>query len=79
MPQLQSSGQIRLTDITAEFGGTAPHRISEYYRGGSAGVGDNNTNVPTTGQIRITNFYNAESYSLKPKICQSFDEVTKSN
>ena len=59
MPQLQSSGQIRLTDITAEFGGTAPHRISEYYRGGSAGVGDNNTNVPTTGQIRITNFYNA--------------------
>jgi hypothetical protein len=59
MPQLQSSGQIRLTDITGEFGGTAPHRISEYYQGGSAGVGDNNTNVPTTGQIRITNFYSA--------------------
>lgn len=59
MPQLQSSGQIRLTDITTEFGGTAPHRISEYYQGGSAGVGDNNTNVPTTGRISLTNFYNA--------------------
>lgn len=59
MPQLQSSGQIRLTDITTEFGGTAPHRISEYYQGGSAGVGDNNTNVPTTGRISLTNFYSA--------------------
>lgn len=59
MPQLQSSGQIRLTDITTEFGGTAPHRISEYYQGGSAGVGNNNTNVPTTGRISLTNFYSA--------------------
>ena len=32
---LQSSGKITLKDIVAEFGGTAPHGLKEYYRGGS--------------------------------------------
>lgn len=59
MPQLQSSGLIKLTEIVSEFGGTAPHKFSEYYRGGSGGVGDNNTNVPTSGRIALTDFYNA--------------------
>ena len=27
---LQTSGQISLSDIAAEFGGTAPHSMSEY-------------------------------------------------
>jgi hypothetical protein len=37
---LQGSGAISLNEIAAEFGGTAPHSMSEYLRGGN--------NVPTT-------------------------------
>ncbi len=32
---LPSSGTISLSSIALEFGGTAPHSISEYYRGGA--------------------------------------------
>jgi hypothetical protein len=32
---LPASGTISLGDIAGEFGGTAPHSVSEYYRGGS--------------------------------------------
>ena len=27
---VQSSGQIKITDIVTEFGGTEPHAMSEY-------------------------------------------------
>ncbi len=37
---LQSSGAISLNEIAAEFGGSAPHSMSEYLKGGD--------NVPTT-------------------------------
>lgn len=33
---LQTSGAISLADIAAEYGGTAPHSISEYYLGAGA-------------------------------------------
>ena len=29
---LQSSGEIDMLDIVAEFGGSVPHSLSEYYR-----------------------------------------------
>jgi len=32
---LPLSGTISLSSIALEFGGTAPHSISEYYRGGA--------------------------------------------
>ena len=36
---ITSSGEIKLEDdVVDEFGGSAPHAISEYYRGGSAGA-----------------------------------------
>ena len=45
---ITSSGQIKLEDdVVDEFGGSAPHAISEYYRGGSAGVGSGYTNLAT--------------------------------
>jgi len=47
-----SSGQIRISDLVAEFGGDAPHALSEYYRGG-ARVPSNNTNIPTSGQFHV--------------------------
>ena len=59
---ITSSGQIKLEDdVVDEFGGSAPHAISEYYRGGSAGVSSANTNVPTSGEIQLTDFYGAQA------------------
>lgn len=46
---LPSSGPISLLDIVAEFGGTAPHSLSEYY-GAAPGV-------PTSGPISLSDFY----------------------
>ena len=55
---LQTSGAISLANIAGEFGGTAPHSMSEYYRGG-AYTTSNATNVPTSGAISFSNFYGA--------------------
>jgi hypothetical protein len=55
---LPSSGTITIAQIAAEFGGDAPHSLSEYYRGGSY-VTANNTNVPTSGTIALSDFYSA--------------------
>lgn len=53
---LPSSGPLTLSQIQGEFGGSNPISMSEYYRGG-AFVGNNNTTVPTSGAISISNFY----------------------
>jgi hypothetical protein len=55
---IKSSGQLSFTEIVAEFSDTAPHSMSEFYRGGGK-VPTNNTNVPTSGAISFSNFYNA--------------------
>ena len=55
---LQSSGLIRLSQIQTEFGGSNPISLSEYYRGG-AYVTANNTSVPTSSTITLSNFYGA--------------------
>jgi len=57
---LQSSGIITLTNIQTEFGGSNPIGMSEYYRGGSNTTA-NNTDVPTTGAISMSNFYSGTS------------------
>jgi hypothetical protein len=51
---LQSSGQISLADLAAEYGGSAPHSMSEYYRSG-AYVSANQTNYYTAYQRPRTN------------------------
>ena len=53
-----ASGQISIADLVAEFGGTAPHAMSEYYRNAGL-VPGNNTSVPTSGQFSLTNCYSA--------------------
>ena len=55
------SGEISKQDIVDEFGGSAPHAMSEYYRGGSEGVGSGNTNVPTSGEIQMSDFYGSQA------------------
>ena len=60
---LPSSGTLTIADIAGEFGGSAPHALSEYYRGGSLvpNVSQNNS-VPTSGAISISDFYGATNY-----------------
>lgn len=55
---LPVSGTLSLADIQTEFGGSNPISLSEYYRGGLY-VTENNTGVPTSGSISISNFYGA--------------------
>jgi hypothetical protein len=59
---LPSSGQLTMAQIQTEFGGSNPASLSEYYRDGSY-VTSNNTNVPTSGQISLNNFYGAQKQS----------------
>jgi len=64
---LPSSGTISLNDLQTEFGGSNPIAISEYYRGG--GLVPNvalNANVPTSGQISLSNFYGASNSDPNP-------------
>lgn len=51
---------IDLQDLADEFGGSTPHQISEYYRGGGE-VPDSaaNSAVPTSGTISLGDFYGA--------------------
>jgi hypothetical protein len=61
---LPSSGQITIGDIANEFGGSAPHSLSEYYRGGGL-VPDSaaNAGVPTSGAISLSHFYGATAFN----------------
>lgn len=49
-------GTIKFTDIQTEFGGANPLNFTEYYRNGGL-VSSNNTNVPTSGRISLSNFF----------------------
>lgn len=57
---LSGTGQLSLSDIEGEFGGSPPTSLSEYYRGGGL-VTSNNTGVPVSGQISLANFYGASA------------------
>lgn len=53
---MQSSGQIKLSEIATEFGGSAPHALSEYY--------DADTGVPASGEIQLAaDFYGTSAYT----------------
>lgn len=58
---VKSSGTLSFaTDIVGEFEDTPPHKLSEFYRGGDkvpdAGI---NANVPTSSEIKFSDFYGA--------------------
>lgn len=54
---LQSSGQIKLSELATEFGGSAPHSMSEYYAGGT-NVPSGTGSIPTSGEIQLAaDFY----------------------
>lgn len=60
---LPGSGTLSIQDIADEFGGIAPHSLSEYYRNG-AYVGSSNTGVPTSGTISLSDFYGASAATV---------------
>ena len=53
-----ASGQISIQSLVDEFGGSAPHAMSEYYRNAGL-VPSNNTSVPTSGEFGLTDCYSA--------------------
>lgn len=58
---IKSTGSLSFSsDIAAEFGDSAPYQLSDYYRG-SGLVPDTagNINVPASGPIAFSSFYNA--------------------
>lgn len=56
---------LSLDDVGQEFNDTRPHRINEFYRGGSlVGNWPANAGVPTAGQIAIGNFYGSNSRNV---------------
>lgn len=59
---LQSSGAISLDNIRAEFGGSTPVNLNDYYRSGAI-VSNSvvNNNIPTTGSIALSDFYLAKA------------------
>lgn len=60
---LQSTGSIKFSQLQAEFGGSSPIKLSEYYRGGAYVANDPfvyqgvNGNIPASGAIPISRFF----------------------
>ena len=61
---LPGSGALAFSSIQSQFGGSNPISLSEYYRNGSF-VPQNqfNMNVPTSGQISVSQFYSTEGFN----------------
>jgi hypothetical protein len=63
---LQTSGAISLLDLKNEFGGFNPVRLSDYYRGGRLVPNlFNNSGVPSSGTIKISDFYGASAVTTE--------------
>ena len=61
---LQSSGQIKLSELATEFGGSAPHSMSEYYAGGT-NVPSGTGSIPTSGEIQLAaDFYGTAASTI---------------
>ena len=59
-----SSAPIDIGDLVTEFGGSTPHSLTEYYRGGSLVPNTTaNNSVPTSGAISLTDFFGATASS----------------
>lgn len=59
-----SSGEIKFSDLAAEFGDDPPYQFSEFYRGAGK-VPDVNTNVAASGKISLSQFYGAVNELLQ--------------
>lgn len=65
---IQSSGAISLADIAGEFGGSTPHSLNEYYKGGAlvdAAATNDPGGIPTSGTIDFNDFYGAAANAFR--------------
>ena len=54
---IPASGQVTLSDLQVEYGGTDPISINEYYRGGAyVPIGTGTATIPASGAITLDNF-----------------------
>jgi len=64
---IKSSGSLNTTEIVAEWGGSQPNSLSEYYSGGSlvySGAADGSGNaIPSSGTISFSDFYNTTAFA----------------
>ena len=59
-----SSGVISIQSLVGEYGGSAPHSLSEYYRGGGLVPTHSGTaGIPTSGTIQLDDFYGTTATS----------------
>ena len=67
---VKSSGTLGLvSDIVAEFGGSSPYALTDYYRGGARVPNiSTNSGVPTSGTIALTDFYGASASAPGPTL-----------
>jgi hypothetical protein len=73
------SGKVALGgDVASELGGSTPHKMSEYYRNG-AYTGSNNTDVPTSGKISLSNFFGASAGVLVTVVQGKRTDIPTSN
>lgn len=64
---LPTVGPISANTISTEFGGLVPHSLTEYYKNGPYVMDTlNTTNVPTSGEIALSDFYNSSNRVLIP-------------
>ena len=62
-----SGNAISINSLVGEYGGSAPHSMSEYYKGGGLVANhSNNANVPTSGTISLSNFHGQSNTSPAP-------------
>jgi hypothetical protein len=54
---LQTSGQIKMSEMAAEFGDSTPYQMSEYYGGGDLVPAGANPGIATSGAINMNSFY----------------------
>lgn len=54
---IPASGQVTLAALQAEYGGTNPVSLNEYYRGGpNVPIGTGTATIPSSGAISLNNF-----------------------
>jgi hypothetical protein len=74
---LPASGTISLSDIQTEFGGSNPIGLNEYYKGGSyVTTNDYAPNVPASGVIALSNFYNSKKNTFNSQTFTSSTTFT---
>lgn len=72
---LQASAPISLANIVTEFGGAAPHSLSEYVRGGAyvPNVSQNNAVSTSASGLKISQFYSTTKFVVADNIPNASD------